>query len=133
MNIVFACPERIDLDVGPVSAVNLALFAAASGDHNPLHLDAEIARAAGFDRPLIHGMLSMACASRLFTANFGATAVKSLSARFVGAAKLGECLHFSAQFVLRDEATATYRVEARTQAGNEVLRGSATVVLPSVP
>jgi acyl dehydratase len=53
-------PAYLELECGPVTAIDLALFAAASGDHNPLHLDADVARAAGFDRPLVHGMLSTA-------------------------------------------------------------------------
>src|SRR5262245_44042980 len=32
-------------------------FAAWSGDHNPLHVDAEFARAAGVGRPTVHGVL----------------------------------------------------------------------------
>ena len=66
-----APPARLELTCGPLSAVDLALFAAASGDHNPLHLDAEVARAAGFDRPVVHGMLTMACVARLFTPGAG--------------------------------------------------------------
>ena len=41
-------PLTLTLRCGPVTAVDLALFAAASGDHNPLHLDADSARRAGF-------------------------------------------------------------------------------------
>ncbi|TVQ79558.1 MAG: hypothetical protein EA369_04515 [Bradymonadales bacterium] len=34
-------------------------YAEASGDHNPIHLSAEAARAAGLERPIAHGMLSL--------------------------------------------------------------------------
>ena len=30
-----------DLIVGPISRTNLALYAGASGDHNPLHIDTD--------------------------------------------------------------------------------------------
>jgi acyl dehydratase len=56
------CPETLELALDPITAVDLALYAAASGDLNPLHLDADVARAAGFDRPIAHGMRTMACA-----------------------------------------------------------------------
>ena len=39
-------PATVELRCGPVGAIDLALYAAASGDHNPLHLDADVARAA---------------------------------------------------------------------------------------
>ena len=34
-------------------------YANASGDHNPLHQDDEVARAAGFPRVIAHGMYTM--------------------------------------------------------------------------
>ena len=55
-----AFPDSLSLQTEPISAVALALFAAAAGDHNPLHLDESVASAAGFEQPLIHGMLTMA-------------------------------------------------------------------------
>ncbi len=58
-------PATLTLRSAPVGPVQLALFAAASGDHNPLHLDPEVARKAGFERPVVHGMLTMALAGRL--------------------------------------------------------------------
>lgn len=51
----------------PPHAVTLSLrqedihaYAEASGDHNPLHLDPEAARAAGYPDVLAHGMLTLA-------------------------------------------------------------------------
>ena len=37
-------PETLTLRSEPVTPVQLALYAAASGDHNPLHLDPAFAR-----------------------------------------------------------------------------------------
>jgi len=67
-------PSTLELACGPVTAVDLAIYAAASGDLNPLHLDDAVARTAGFDQPLVHGMLTMAYVARLFTQNLAATA-----------------------------------------------------------
>ena len=43
-------------------------YAAASGDHNPIHVDPAAARAAGLPAPILHGLYTMAqvarCASR---------------------------------------------------------------------
>ena len=46
----------------------LALFAGASGDHNPIHIDIDFARKAGMPDVFAHGMLSMAWLGRLLTA-----------------------------------------------------------------
>ncbi|QHF25660.1 hypothetical protein GTU73_17780 [Rathayibacter sp. VKM Ac-2804] len=45
-----------------VSAVFSSLYAGVSGDDNPIHVDAEAARAAGFDGPIAHGMSVVALA-----------------------------------------------------------------------
>lgn len=120
-------PPRIDLQHGPVTAVDLALFAAASGDHNPLHLDADVARAAGFEGPVVHGMYTMACAARLFTQTFGAGCVRSLQTRFTGAALRGDRLEFSATLARVDDGVAHYDLRACTAGGTELVSGSADI------
>lgn len=120
-------PQHVDLDCGPVTAVDLALFAAASGDHNPLHLDVDAARAAGFDRPLVHGMLIMAFAGRLFTSKIGAGSVRSLQTRFTGVAKLGDRISLSASLVRVEESMAYYELTGRTADGREILTGRSAV------
>jgi acyl dehydratase len=125
-----ASPTSIELYCGPFSAVDLALYAAASGDHNPLHLDADVARAAGFDKPVVHGMLTMACVARLFTDRFGATALLALSTRFTGIALRGDGLALHATLTEQDDRTATYTLRGGTLSGSEVVTGSARVRLP---
>jgi acyl dehydratase len=39
-------------------------YAEASGDHNPIHLDLEAARAAGLPAPVLHGLYTMAQVAR---------------------------------------------------------------------
>ena len=55
------------LTVDPISRTTLALFAGASGDHNPIHVDVDAARSAGLPDVFAHGMLSMAYLGRLLT------------------------------------------------------------------
>jgi acyl dehydratase len=126
-----AFPEELSLVSGPVAAIDLALFAAASGDHNPLHLDAEVARAAGFDRPVVHGMLTMACVARLFTSRFGAGSVSALDTRFTGVALLGDTLHVSAALASTEDGGARYDLRVRTASGAEVATGSARITAPA--
>lgn len=47
-------------------------YADASGDHNPIHLDREAARAAGFPGPILHGMCTMAFACKALVAHLAA-------------------------------------------------------------
>lgn len=49
-----------------------ARYAEASGDHNPIHLDAEAAKAAGFPGVVLHGMCTMAFAIKALVDNLAA-------------------------------------------------------------
>ncbi|WP_213956851.1 MaoC/PaaZ C-terminal domain-containing protein [Variovorax sp. dw_954] len=120
-----AWPARIELPCEPVTALDLALFAAASGDHNLLHLDLATARAAGFDRPVVHGMLSMAYAARLCTSHFGAGCVAHLQTRFTGIAKLGDAIVLHGTLARVDGPLAVYDLAARTQDGTGLMTGTA--------
>lgn len=120
-------PERIQLECGPVQAIDLALYAAASGDHNALHLDATVAQAAGFDRPVVHGMLTMAYAARLFTHHFGACTLRSLSTRFVGAAQLGDTITLTGTLSEVAAGEAIYTLTAVNGSGAELVSGRARV------
>jgi acyl dehydratase len=71
-----------DLTVPPISRTTLALFAGASGDHNPIHIDLDVARSAGLDDVFAHGMLSMAYLARLLTDNFPLERLRSYKVRF---------------------------------------------------
>ena len=48
----------------PISRTTLALFAGASGDHNPIHIDIDFAKSVGLDDVFAHGMLGMAYLGR---------------------------------------------------------------------
>jgi acyl dehydratase len=120
-------PETLELTLEPIGAVDLALYAAASGDLNPLHLDAEVARAAGFARPIAHGMRSMACAARLFTQHFGATSLRALKTRFVSSAQLGDTLVLRATLTELEDDGARYALTVQTVAGAPVVSGQARV------
>lgn len=127
MNTSTLFPPTLSLRCGPVTAVDLALFAAASGDHNPLHLDAAVARSAGFDRPVVHGMFTMAAAARLFSEQFGSARVQALQTRFSGVALLGDELCFDARLTEVRDGCGHYALTAATQSGTNVASGTARV------
>ena len=74
--------ELPPLVVEPISRTTLALFAGASGDHNPIHIDVDVARSAGLDDVFAHGMLSMAYLGRLLTGWAPQGRLRSVQVRF---------------------------------------------------
>jgi acyl dehydratase len=92
--------ELPPVKVNPISRTTLALFAGASGDHNPMHIDVDVARSAGLDDVFAHGMLSMAYLGRLLTDWVDPQAIRSY------------CVRFAAITPLYGEPTATGTVTA---------------------
>ncbi|WP_433662172.1 MaoC/PaaZ C-terminal domain-containing protein [Nocardia sp. CA-128927] len=74
--------ELPPLRITPISRTTLALFAGASGDHNPMHIDIDVAKSAGLDDVFAHGMLSMAYLGRLLTDWVAPQAIRSYRVRF---------------------------------------------------
>ena len=63
-----AVQDRLPGFTATLTRADLARYAAASGDANPIHLDDDAARAAGLPGVVAHGMLTLALAGRLVTA-----------------------------------------------------------------
>jgi acyl dehydratase len=60
-------------------------YAGASGDYNPIHIDAEFARAVGLPGTILHGLWTMAQVARAQTqAAGGPTHLKRLAVQFRG-------------------------------------------------
>jgi acyl dehydratase len=70
------------IDFAPLTRTDFVRYAGASGDFNPLHHDAEYARAAGLPDVMGHGMLSAGLLATAVTRWFGSDAVEAFSVRF---------------------------------------------------
>lgn len=75
-----------------ISQHQLNAYAYASGDHNPLHLDASFAEGTQFGGIIAHGMLTLGFVGELVTAVFGQKWLNTgaLNVRFRGPAYLGD-------------------------------------------
>ncbi len=70
------------LALEPISRTTLSYFSGASGDHNPIHLDTDVAASAGLDDVFAQGMLSMAYLARAVTDVVPQERVRRLGVRF---------------------------------------------------
>lgn len=91
-------PDRNpDGSVDIATPPQLALIYRLSGDLNPLHSDPEIARSAGFERPILHGLstFGIACRALMGTlADNDPARVKGLSGRFSAPVFPGDTVTF---------------------------------------
>jgi acyl dehydratase len=92
-------PERApDHDVVYQTGVDQALIYRLSGDRNPLHSDPSFAAAAGFDRPILHGLCTYGFTGRALLGELcGGTAAKfkSMEGRFTSPVFPGDELTIS--------------------------------------
>ena len=127
-----ATPCR-NFTTAPITPLTLALFAGGSGDHNPIHLDPEFARASGFDEVFAHGMLSMAYLGRLLTRWAPVGALREFGVRFVSITPLRAevtCRGRVAEVIERDgERLARLEVSTVLPDGTVTLQGDALVAI----
>lgn len=106
-------PERAaDLSVDLPTLPQAALIYRLSGDYNPLHADPAVAAAAGFPRPILHGLCTFGVAGRaILKACCGndPTKLKRLQVRFSAPVFPGEAIHTE---IWTDGATISFRARA---------------------
>jgi acyl dehydratase len=67
---------------GPIERPQIARFAAATGDFNPIHTDEAFARKVGFPSVIAHGPLTLAFLTQALGRNFGPEKVRAVTAQF---------------------------------------------------
>jgi acyl dehydratase len=128
----------IDVEVGhelpplvltPVDRTTLALFAGASGDHNPIHVDPEHARRLGYDDVFAHGMLSMAWLGRLLTGWVPPERLLSYGVRFTARTPVHAMPTCTGVVSAVEDGVATIDVRVVIDTGEVTLSGTARVAL----
>jgi len=128
----YAPGDRIALlQIAPVSRATLALFAGASNDHNPIHIDVDVARAAGMDDVFAQGMLPMAYLGRVLTNAFGLRSLREFGVRFVAITHVRDRLDCIAEVLSAADRAMGQRLDLKLTVinprGEAVLLGDAIV------
>ncbi len=129
-----AVGDRVVHKVFPaVSRHTLALYCGASGDTNPMHVDIDFARAAGYEDVFCHGMLVMAYLGQAVTDAFPPARLRSFKTRFVAITQLGARVtcegHVTEVLEQGGERRARISLAAADEAGQVKLTGEAVVAL----
>lgn len=120
---------------GPITREDLARYAAASGDPNPIHVDEEFAKSAGYPGVFAHGMLSMGyLGEMLVSAGGGPEAVRKFRTRFAKLTWPGDRLACRGVVTaVRDEPgvrVVDCEIWTETQDGERKVTGTATLGFP---
>jgi 3-hydroxybutyryl-CoA dehydratase len=126
-----------DLDVGmsaqttaTITAEMIDTFAGITGDHNPIHMDDDAARAQGFDGRIAHGALSASFISAVLGNQLpgpGGVFVE-LNLRFRKPALIGDEITAIAVVDEINERTGRVKMKVHCEAGGQkICRGDAGV------
>ena len=121
------------LELPPISGFTLALYAGASGDHNPIHIDSDFAKQVGMPDVFAHGMLSMAYLGRMLTNWQPQAQLRKFGNRFAAITQLQDAITCSGkvvEMIERDgETLARCEIQAAKENGEQTLIGEALVAV----
>jgi len=133
--VTFAVGDQLPpLAKGPITREDLKAYAAASGDPNPMHVDDEFARNAGYPGVFAHGMLSMGYLAEFLVRAGGVGSIRRFRTRFAKLTWPGDVI------TCRGRVTAVADEDGRrvvdceiwteNEAGERKLVGSAVLAVP---
>lgn len=128
--------EAISILTKQITQEQINAYAEVSGDHNPIHINAEAARTVGLDGTIAHGMLSMAFAGQMLTNWATARAddsgwVARLKVRFQAMVRPGDTLTCHGALGQREGDRQRLAVWIDNQHGERIVTGDADVMLKS--
>lgn len=124
--------ERIPSLTKQVTQEQINAYADVSGDHNPIHINPEVARSVGLDGTIAHGMLNMAFLGQLLT-DWLATQperggwVTRLRVRFQAMVRPGDTITCSGALGPITDGVQRLDLWINNQRGERVITGDADV------
>ncbi|MFC1940325.1 MaoC family dehydratase [Chloroflexota bacterium] len=121
-----------------ITQESINLYAEASGDFNPVHIDEEFARKTLFGGTIAHGMLILSYVSQMMTDTFGLDWLTGgkLNVRFKAPARPGDVITVSGRIRKLDKSaehtTVDCEILCSTQQGEAVITGEAKVEVCNV-
>ena len=117
----------------PISRSMLALYAGASGDHNPIHIDIDFAKKAGLSDVIAHGMLVMSFIGQAMTNIFPQESIKKFDTKFISMTNINDILTCEGKVIdleLEDSLKRLFlNLLVIDESGDKKLSGSAIIEL----
>jgi 3-hydroxybutyryl-CoA dehydratase len=127
--------KTLDPVVKHITQEKINLYAEASGDFNPIHVDESFAAKTPFGGTIAHGMLNLAYVSEMMTSAFGQDWLSGgkLRAKFKESARPGDTLTINGRVNSIEQkdgvSYANCSFECRNQKGETVVAGETTARL----
>jgi 3-hydroxybutyryl-CoA dehydratase len=100
-------------------------YAAASGDFNPIHIDADAGKAAGLGGPILQGLCTMGWAVEGFVNYLGdPSKVSKVRVRFSRPVAIGDVITVQGKVSKIENGVLTADLKAQNQKGEDVLKGA---------
>ena len=115
--------------VHAVTQEQINAYADASGNHNPIHVDAAFAAGTPFRGTIAHGMLVLAFIGEMMHAAHGDAWLRGgkLKVRFKAPTRPGDTVTASAVVAKEGAEGVEYSVQCANQAGEALIEGRASV------
>ena len=124
-----AVPDRTcDIEVSLPTLERQALIYRLSGDYNVLHADPAVAKAAGFERPILHGLCTYGMTAHALlktVCQYDAARIRSVATRFTSPVTPAETVRF--QFW--DAGNGRFHFRASVDARNAVVLNNGVIEL----
>jgi acyl dehydratase len=129
-----AAGDRLDeTTTAPFDAADVAAYARASGDDNPLHLDPAVAAGVGFAAPPVQGMLILTAFEPALAAWRADLRIATLSGRFLQPLLVGEAVRISGRVIRREGDGVLMRLIAQGPARAPAVIAEAILVPREAP
>lgn len=111
--------------VREVDAYRPIYYAAASGDFNPIHIDPQVGRAAGYQGVILQGMCTFTWLADACVEYLGdPAALVRVRARFTKPVQAGDVIRFDGRCTAVADGLVKLEVSAKNQRGEDVLKGA---------
>lgn len=112
------------IELAPVSRMDLIKYSGASGDFNPIHTVDQAAEKAGLPGIIAHGMWTMGNLAKLFTPYYEEGFIKDYTIRFTGMVFGNDVVTLKAYLAEKNGDYLTFDVVAENQKGKDVIKGA---------
>ena len=137
--MIFKDPSKLnvgdlisDISIDRISRESLKAYAKASGDHNPIHIDKDLAQKFGLLDVIAHGMLVMSYLGKMLTNNFPQSALVNFSSQFVSMTNINDKLVCSGKITkkttdISENVTYDFQLKVVNENGEKRISGKASI------